>query len=62
MKILLICTLLLSGCAVWSHPTKGPAEWDQDLYRCEVEAAPANDNYRALMMKQRCMQLKGWRT
>lgn len=60
MKLMLI-TALLAGCATWEHPTKRGAEWDADLYACEVQAAPVQDPWRALQMKEQCMRLKGWR-
>lgn len=52
--------LLLAGCATWTHPTKGEEQYHADLYACEVQAAPAQDPWRVLQMKVRCMQLKGW--
>ena len=53
---------VLSGCATWTHPHKSASDWNADLYRCEVDAAPVHDPWRALAMKQNCMRLKGWRT
>ena len=62
MKTLLILTLLLTGCATnWTHSTKDDSEYWPDLYRCEVDAAPVQDPYRFAVMRQRCMEVKGWR-
>lgn len=57
-----LLALLLTGCAAtWHHPTKGQAEFDADLYRCDVEVSGFRDPYQFAVMRQRCMQLKGWR-
>ena len=53
--------LLIAGCATWSHPFKDESAFHMDAYECEVQAAPVQDPVRAMMMRQRCMELKGWR-
>lgn len=52
---------LLTGCATWHHPFKDEAAFHMDAYDCDVQAAPVQDPMRAMMMKDRCMRLKGWR-
>lgn len=58
---LIIATLLLAGCATWSHPTKQPSAFYEDEYACDKDVAATNDQMRAMLMKDRCMRLKGWR-
>ena len=52
---------LLIGCATWSHPTKPASAFYQDEYACDKDVAATQDPMRAMMMKDRCMRLKGWR-
>ena len=53
--------LLVTGCASWSHPTKPASAFYQDEYACDKDVAATQDPMRAMMMKDRCMRLKGWR-
>lgn len=59
--IVILFLLLLTGCATWTHPTKDEIDYRSDLYECEVQAAAVQAEWRALQMKVRCMQVKGWR-
>lgn len=52
--------VLLAGCATWTHPYKDAAAFEMDLHQCEVQAAPA-EPMRAMVMKDRCMRVQGWR-
>jgi len=60
--LVLLIALAMSGCATWTHPTKTERDYYADLYDCEVQAAPVQNEYRVLQMKIRCMQIKGWRS
>jgi uncharacterized protein YceK len=58
----LLLVLLLSGCAsVWVNPDKNEAQFTEERYACERDAAPVQDMIRASGMFARCMQAKGWR-
>lgn len=51
MKSTVLLALLLTGCAsyAWFHPTKGQAQFNQDTYRCNLEAAQTfPPNYQTL--------------
>lgn len=59
---LMIVIALLAGCTTTlTHPTKGPAEFDQDLLDCETRAAPIHPPLRASEFVGRCLAAKGWR-
>lgn len=54
--------LMLTGCAVsFSHPTKTDAEFKQDSYDCEKDAAPVRDGDQWRRMTRLCMETKGWK-
>lgn len=59
MRTVLLC-LLIAGCATWDNPNKTEAQFWEDLYQCEVQAAPVQNDWRVMQMKNRCMRLKGW--
>jgi uncharacterized lipoprotein YmbA len=60
--LLIIAALLLAGCATWTHPTKkGQEALDADSYECDKDGAAVQDDLRRLVMKERCLKLKGWK-
>ena len=61
-KVVLTLAMLLSGCTTtFTHTTQAPAEFDRELYGCQVDAAPIQDRARSTEMVERCMMIKGWR-
>lgn len=62
MRALLLLAVALGGCSItWEHPTKGAAEYEQDYYACERDAAPQGDPLLWRSMMERCLRVKGWR-
>jgi uncharacterized protein YceK len=59
--LILIAAILLTGCATYSHPTKGESGYQADRYECEKDAAAVQNNLQAVHMMDRCMKVKGWR-
>lgn len=57
----LAASLILAGCATWSHPTKGEAGFEADTYECDKDTAAVQDNLRRAVMHERCMKQKGWK-
>ena len=62
--------MLVAGCGgtVWTHPTKGPTDFQRDAYECEQVATQAAANWRMagnpLVIadeQMRCLQIRyGW--
>lgn len=59
--IVILTAILLTGCATWSHPSKGEAGFEADLYECQRDGAAVQDNLRRLFMEERCLKIKGWK-
>lgn len=59
---LALAAALLGGCtAVYTHPTRSSADFEQDAYACERDSAPIQDGWSRLAMQDRCLKAKGWR-
>lgn len=58
---ILVALVLLAGCSTtWRHPTKSSADFEGDLYRCEVDAAAQADPIFRRRMLERCLRSQGW--
>lgn len=53
-------TVILTGCT-WSKPGGTAEAFENDMYQCQVQAAPAQDPILHGMIRDRCMRVKGWR-
>lgn len=60
MKAILIAAIL-TGCTTSMVNPNPRADFDQDYYECQKDAAPVTEQPRRYQMEQMCMKTKGWR-
>jgi uncharacterized protein YceK len=60
MRVIVILLLLLTGCTTKYYHSDPKANFEQDNYACEKDAAPVQDGWRQGRMVRQCMSAKGW--